>query len=92
MVLLASHRALCDVSTLSAAICVSFTYLHSTASLISHIPWAMPLMQRIPFIAQDLVKMRKLGVDSAMSRLKRGSISKDLWYYLVTGFHVVLPR
>ena len=51
--------------------------------MVSHIPWAMPLIQKLPFVAKDLLKMRKFGVDSAMARMRRGAKSKDLYYYLV---------
>lgn len=51
--------------------------------MVCHIPWAMPLVQKLPFVAKDLLKMRKLGVDSATARMNRGSKSKDLYYHLV---------
>ncbi|THG95736.1 hypothetical protein EW026_g5962 [Hermanssonia centrifuga] len=52
------------------------------AAVVSHIPWASRILHKIPFISGDLQRLRKVGVDSASSRLKAGASTKDLWYHL----------
>lgn len=54
------------------------------AAVVSHVPWASHLLQKIPFIARDLQTLRKFGVDLATHRLQHGASKKDLWYHLVS--------
>lgn len=61
----------------------------SSATVISHMPWAVRLWEKFPAVSRELLKLRKFGFDCAMQRVKRGATSKDLWYYLVSyRFHV----
>ncbi|PIL29373.1 cytochrome P450 [Ganoderma sinense ZZ0214-1] len=53
-----------------------------SASVVSHIPWAFPLVQAIPSLSKDLRRLRRFGVESATGRLQEGSKTKDLWYHL----------
>lgn len=52
-------------------------------SLVSHIPWASKVLQYLPQVGRDIRRLRKFGIDCATSRMKAGSMVKDLWYHLV---------
>ncbi|KAL4259956.1 Cytochrome P450 superfamily protein [Pleurotus pulmonarius] len=52
------------------------------AAVVSHIPWASCFIQKIPYVARGLTKLRKIGVSCATNRIKSGSKIKDLWYHL----------
>jgi len=54
----------------------------ATQALISHIPWASRALSRLPYISERIHRLRAFGVQSAMARIKNGSVKKDLWYHL----------
>ncbi|EJF56531.1 cytochrome P450 [Dichomitus squalens LYAD-421 SS1] len=58
------------------------------ASIISHIPWIFPIVQRVPFLSRDLKRLRKFGLELAMGRMQRGARMKDLWYHLSDEAHM----
>ncbi|KAK7680564.1 hypothetical protein QCA50_016346 [Cerrena zonata] len=53
-----------------------------SAAVISHMPWAVRLWEKLPAVSHELLKLRKFGFDCAMQRAKGGATSKDLWYHL----------
>ncbi len=71
------------VSDLAPCDAFYLIFIDSVAAVVSHIPWASRILHKIPFISGDLQRLRKVGVDSASSRLKAGASTKDLWYHLV---------
>lgn len=75
--------SLCECRWLELLIAVALNSLCSTASVVSHVPWAAQTLQRIPYIRRDLQSLRKFAVDTATRRLQAGASTKDLWYYLV---------
>lgn len=58
----------------------------STLSLVSHIPWASRVLQRLPSVGRDIRQLRKFGIECATNRMRAGSMTKDLWYHLVGRF------
>jgi len=51
---------------------------------MSHVPWLGSLFLRIPNLAKDLKAFRAHAQKCALTRKKRGSAHKDLFYYLVS--------
>ena len=52
--------------------------------VISHVPWAFPLVESIPFSGQKFYKLKQFGKRCARTRIRKGSKNKDLFYYLVS--------
>ncbi|TFY77232.1 hypothetical protein EWM64_g6780 [Hericium alpestre] len=53
-----------------------------TGAVLGHMPWATKLFILIPGFFTDLLKLRKMGIQFATARLKKGSTVKDLWHHL----------
>lgn len=56
----------------------------SPLSMLCHIPWATPTLQRLPLLSKGVMKLRKFAVEYGTSRIKKGAVTKDLWYHLVS--------
>lgn len=54
------------------------------SNIISQIPWVTSLMHWVPSWRTNALALRDLGINMARERLKRGSITKDLYYHLVS--------
>ncbi|KLO15624.1 cytochrome P450 [Schizopora paradoxa] len=63
------------------------------ATLFCHIPWIAKPLTRIPIVARRFVKLRSFGASFAATRVKKGSMKKDLWYHLIdeAGLEKVKP-
>ena len=62
--------------TLTSVNCRSF-------HVIGQIPWVVLYLRRIPSFARLIQRMVGQGVGLAIQRVKNGSLSRDLFYYLV---------
>ncbi|KAG5726032.1 Cytochrome P450 67 [Termitomyces sp. T112] len=51
-------------------------------SIVCQIPWAWPIIQRLPFLAKNILRLRKFAIDHGKARLAKGHETKDLWYHL----------
>ncbi|KAF8573683.1 cytochrome P450 [Ramaria rubella] len=63
------------------------------SSIVSHLPWLSPWISTLPFVSRSLRRLRKFGVESAMTRIESGTLRKDLWYHLTdeAGLEKVKP-
>ncbi|KAJ7161485.1 cytochrome P450, partial [Mycena crocata] len=52
-------------------------------AVVSHIPWLVPTLYKIPMATRGLQKLRKFGATCATNRIKTGAQVKDLWYHLM---------
>ncbi|KAJ7172021.1 cytochrome P450 [Mycena filopes] len=52
-------------------------------AVVSHIPWLVPTLYRIPMATRGLKRLRVFGATCATNRIKTGSQVKDLWYHLM---------
>lgn len=62
--------------------------LLSAGTLYEHVPWLARFAKAIPGMAEDIKRMRKMGLQRAATRTKRGSTTKDVFYYLVRAAQV----
>lgn len=60
------------------------THIQSGAGVISQFPWCLPILKLIPGSNKGLVAMRSMSAQFASDRTKAGSITKDLYYFLVS--------
>ncbi|KAJ7137813.1 cytochrome P450 [Mycena epipterygia] len=51
-------------------------------AVVSHIPWLVPTLHKIPMATRGIKELRKFGATCATNRIKSGSQVKDLWYHL----------
>ena len=61
-----------------------FTQVPSVSNIISQIPWVTSLIHWVPSWRTDALALRDLGFNKAKERMDRGSITKDLYYHLVS--------
>jgi len=63
------------------------------AALFCHIPWIVRPLTRVPIVARRFKKLRSFGATFAATRVKKGSLKKDLWYHLIdeAGLEKVAP-
>ncbi|KAL5514477.1 hypothetical protein ACEPAG_2565 [Sanghuangporus baumii] len=54
-----------------------------SSAIYQHLPWITPLLFRLPFAKQNLLQLRKFGVQCASERKAKGSVTKDLFYHLI---------
>ncbi|KAG6902649.1 hypothetical protein C0995_013774 [Termitomyces sp. Mi166 len=54
----------------------------AATSVLSQVPWATSYVQRLPFLAKNMIKLRKFAVEHGMARTKKEAKRKDLWYHL----------
>ncbi|KAJ7024287.1 cytochrome P450 [Mycena alexandri] len=52
-------------------------------AVVSHIPWLVPTLYKIPMATRGLKELRQFGAACATNRIKTGSQVKDLWYHLM---------
>ncbi|KAJ7766756.1 cytochrome P450 [Mycena metata] len=52
-------------------------------AVVSHIPWLVPTLYKIPMATRGLKELRQFGATCATNRIKTGSQVKDLWYHLM---------
>ena len=63
---------------------LNIDFFHSRESVfMSHVPWLGPYAFSVPGVANNLKLFRAHAQNWAKSRIKDGSIRKDLFYYLV---------
>jgi hypothetical protein len=53
-------------------------------SMLAHIAWASPIVMKLSFLTKHVLKFRKFAIDASLNRIRHGSLTKDLWYYLVS--------
>ena len=53
---------------------------------MGHCPWLGIYMGYVPFAAQLMKKLLDYGEEQALKRIRNGSLSRDLFYYLVRNF------
>lgn len=58
-------------------------FFRRAVTWIQQIPWANRLIRKWPFGNEDVHKFQKFTISIASNRLKMGSNTKDLFYYLV---------
>ncbi|KAJ7735244.1 cytochrome P450 [Mycena maculata] len=51
-------------------------------AVVSHIPWLVPTLHKIPGATRGIKQLRKFGATCATNRINSGSRVKDLWYHL----------
>ncbi|KAJ7461562.1 high nitrogen upregulated cytochrome P450 monooxygenase 2, partial [Mycena latifolia] len=51
-------------------------------SVLAHIPWLVPILQKIPKANEGIKRLQTFSVGCATRRIKSGSQVKDLWYHL----------
>jgi len=51
--------------------------------IFDHLPWLAIFAKRIPSIAKSVIHMHEESKERGQRRVKRGSVTKDLFYYLV---------
>ncbi|KAI0964040.1 hypothetical protein AcW1_000956 [Taiwanofungus camphoratus] len=49
---------------------------------LGHVPWLAPYFKNIPGLCENLKAMRKFSGGRAVIRVKNGSLTRDLFYYL----------
>ncbi|KAJ7932853.1 cytochrome P450 [Mycena leptocephala] len=52
-------------------------------AVVSHVPWVVATIYKIPGATRGLKTLRKFGATCAANRIKTGSKVKDLWYHLM---------
>lgn len=86
---MSSKKASC--AYLAARSSNSYSQICSYFHAFGQLPWAILYLRRIPAIALTTQRLVAQGRGLAIERLKNGSLSRDLFYYLVSS-PAVLPR
>lgn len=58
-----------------------------TVGCLQHIPWAMPLLFKLPMVVKTIEAVRSFSHDTVQWRKSTGSPSKDIYHYLVCDNH-----
>ncbi|KAG5638947.1 hypothetical protein H0H81_008447 [Sphagnurus paluster] len=64
----------------------------ASISILSQVPWVVQTAQRLPFLSENILKLRQFAVEHGTARFKKGADKKDLWYHLVGAFKDHQPR